>query len=399
LTLLSAAERFAAMDRSTVVLDARRCLHSQDQYSTCVACEGVCPVDAIQPGKPPILQTEACQSCMVCLTACPVGAFQSDDAIAPLLNCVPRMEASCLELVCEKHTHAEIGTADYGAIRIKGCLAGIGAGGYLMLAALDVEKIIVRTDACAACEWRGLRGRVEGQVSQARQLLGMWGKAESLLCVAEVVNPVERPLWAADNPPLSRRDLFRMLAKQGQIAMARAMENKIANAEKQAGRDRRRLLFALEHLPATHSIMAMSLKNFDFANISISEKCNACGACANACPTQALCFEKTTDDSSFTLTFSARACIGCDVCTHVCAPAAVSLDHSPLLDQVFGMEETVVVRAGDLAQCARCRTRMAKREGTDLCTLCEYRNANPFGSILPQGMKVPENLAKRKSNS
>jgi ferredoxin len=398
-SLLDAAERFASIDRSTVVLETNRCLHSQDQYSTCAVCMDVCPVDAIQYGKPPVLRTEACLSCMACLPACPVGAFQADDAVAALLNCVPRMESTVIELVCDKHSHAEMGTAHSGAIRVKGCLAGLGRGAYLMLAALGVEKIIVRTDACVACEWSSLRGRVVGQVSQARQLLGMWGKAESLLCVAEVENSVERPLWAADNPPLSRRDLFRMMARQGQVAMARAMENGNTSHEKKAGRDQQRLLGAVEHLPEARAALAMSLKNFGFANLTVSEKCTACGACAHACPTRALRFERAQDDSSFTIKFYARDCIGCDVCEHVCAPAAISIDHAPLFDQVFGAMEPLTVQTGKLARCSNCRSFMAEREGTHLCALCEYRREHPFGSMLPPGMKVPERMANKKSDS
>ena len=396
MSLLNAAERFASIDRSTVVLEPDRCLRTQDQYSACAACQDVCPAEAIQFGKPPVLDTETCQLCLACLPACPTGAIQADDGVAPLLNCATRLETTTIELVCEKHTSPETGTADSGAVRIRGCLAGLGSGTYLMLAALGIEKVIVRTDACASCEWRGLKAKVIRQISQARQLLGVWGREDHIVCAFEVENPVERPLWEASNPPLSRRDLFRMAAQQGQVAMARAMENKATHSEKLAGRDRRRLLGALEHLPGMRSAQPMSLKNFGFANLSISETCTACGACAHACPTQALRYEQAEDDSSFTLTFSVRDCIGCDVCEHVCAPGAITIDHAPLFEQVFGTAEAVTVRTDQLVRCARCHTLTARRDGTDLCAVCEYRRANPFGSMLPPGMKIPERLAKKK---
>ncbi len=53
MSLFDAAERFAAMDRSQVILDPKRCLHSLDQNSTCSACLGLCPENAILEGKPP----------------------------------------------------------------------------------------------------------------------------------------------------------------------------------------------------------------------------------------------------------------------------------------------------------------------------------------------------------
>lgn len=399
MSFLDAAERFTSIDRSMVVLEIDRCLHHQDQFSACVACQDLCPVGAIEFGKAPVLRAESCQSCLTCLPACPTGAFQADDAVALLLNCVTRVETKSIELVCEKHICPEMGLADSGAVRVRGCLAGLGSGAYLMLAALGLEKVIVRTDACSSCEWKSLHGQVVRQVSQARQLLGMWGREESLVCVFEVENPVERLLWDAANPPLSRRDLFRMVAQQGQIAMARAMENKATGSGKVAGRNRRRLLGALEHLPEIHLAQSMSLKGFEFANLSISGECTACGACAHACPTQALRFEQTDDETSFTLTFSARNCVGCAVCEHVCAPGAVSLDYAPLFEQIFGAGEAVLAHSGKLARCSRCRALVAEREGTGLCTLCEQRQKNPFGSILPPGMKVPERLVNRKSAS
>lgn len=242
MSLLSAAERLAAMDRSAVKFSVERCLHTQDRYSSCTACFDICPAEAIQPGKPPALLSDTCRNCLVCLAMCPMGAYQADDGISALLTCVTRTDTKIIELVCEKHSNAEMGKEDGIAIRIKGCLAGLGSGTYLMLAALGVEQIIVRLDECENCEWAGLREQVEKQAVQARQLLSMWGKAKNVVCWSEKPMVLQRPLWEAANPPLSRRDLFRMAAQQGKIAMARAMENKNINAQKGMGNNRRRML-------------------------------------------------------------------------------------------------------------------------------------------------------------
>ncbi len=383
MSLFSAAERLSAIDRSEVVLEINRCLHTHDRHSTCLACQDVCPADAIQPGKPPTLQTELCQSCLACLPACPVGAFRVDDAVAGLLNCATRMEASVIEVVCEKQTRATIGVADGTAILVKGCLAGLGRGAYLMLVALGAEKIIVRTDACSTCEWAGLRKLVEWQVSQARQLLGMWGKTDSLVCVSAIEQPTERPLWEAANPPLSRRDLFRMLAWQGKRAMARAMEKGVAESTRELGSDRLRMLFGVSHLLEDPPQANLSLNGFSFATLTISEACTACGACSKACPTGALQFEKENEETTFSILFSAQHCVGCNICEHVCLPNAITLDHAPTFEQVFGSQEPAIVESGQLERCERCNTLIAARVGLKLCALCEYRRAHPFGSMLP----------------
>ena len=92
MSLLDAAERFASLDRSQVLLDAKRCLHSQDRGSECAACFDICPVNAITASKPPALAAEACQGCFACIPACPTGAYRVDDDVSSLINCVTHVD-------------------------------------------------------------------------------------------------------------------------------------------------------------------------------------------------------------------------------------------------------------------------------------------------------------------
>lgn len=382
MSLLNAAERFASIDRSQVVLDTKRCLHSQDQYSDCAACFSICPVDAIAVGKPPGLNVERCGSCLACLPACPVGAFSADDDVADLLNCAAHVEDQAVELLCGLHPQPEMGcNPDAIGIRIRGCLAGLGTGAYLMLAALGLDRIVARTDACRACLWQTLGAEVHRQAARANKLLDAWNKGDTVFCADDNVSLVERILWDAKNPPLSRRDLFRLMARQGQVAMARTLENGVSESKRQPGRDRLRLLSTASHLgePST----AANMSELSFASLSISEACTACGACGKACLTEALHFEKNEDAMTFSISFSAQNCIACDLCEHVCLPDAITLDHAPAFEQVFGREEAAVAASGILVRCARCKTYMAKREGVILCALCTYRRSHPFGSRLP----------------
>lgn len=383
MSLLNAAERFASIDRSQILLDPKQCLHTQDSHSACAACFEICPVDAITAGKPPSLASDVCQSCMACLPVCPVGAYHADDDVAALLNCVTHVEGKTIELLCGVHPHPDQGVETEAiGIRTRGCLAGLGVGAYLTLSALGMERILARTDACRACKWHSLDSQISPQTAQANRFLSAWGRAETVTCVGEISTPVERPLWDAHNPPLSRRDLFRMMSKQGQVAMARAMEDGVGAPHRQPGRDRMRLLAAVLHLPKPSN--SICLEDFDFALVVVSEACTACGACARACPTEALRFEKNDSEMQFSLIFSAKACIGCDICDHVCLPDAIGIDHAPSFEMIFSTNEPIIVASGQLARCERCKTLMAAREGVKLCPLCQYRRTNPFGSMLPQ---------------
>jgi ferredoxin len=373
-------------------MDQERCLHSQDRFSGCQACFEICPVGAITPGKPPRLDPEKCAQCLACLVVCPVGAYLADDEFAPLLAAAKRLEGGPLELLCERNPRPALGVSrESTAIRIKGCLAGLGSGAYLALAAIGQQRILARTDACSACEWASLPGLVEAQVSHARQLLEGCGRDSSLACMPALEAPVERPFWEAANPPLSRRDIFQTALRQGRATLARVVDEwGTTPAERQPGRDRLRLQNALKHLPASQPASRParlgSLQGMDFAWVSVSEACTACGVCARICPTSALQFGIYAGETAFQLTFQAAKCVGCDMCVHVCGPAAMTIDHDPSFARIFS-QENVIIYAGGLIKCKKCAALTVALPGVELCPLCEFRRTHPFGSMLPPGLK------------
>ncbi len=379
MNLFNAAERFAAMDHSTVILATGRCLHVRSRFSTCEACFTICPSQAISPGKPPTLDQDRCVSCLACLPVCPVGAFSADDAVSSLINTASRLEGTSLELICEKNPHASNGVNTEGVgLRLRGCLTGLGDSAYLTLTALGVEKILVRMDACETCEWKGLSLKLIDQVDHARQLLQAWGKADNIICT-QAEPEVERPLWEVTNPPLSRRDLFLMLGKQGKVAMVRAIEIERKVNVELPGRNRLRLLRTLTHLPVPEED-SIILQDMDYAWLEVSEKCTACLACVRICTTKALFFQKSEDESSFTLQFKPGNCVGCDLCMRACVPAAISIDHSPTFKQVFG-EKMVVIKEGKLARCERCGVMMTARQDISICTVCENIQKHSSGTV------------------
>lgn len=388
MSLFSAAERFAAVDRSAVTLDTARCLHTRDRFSACEACFELCPAGAIQPGKPPTLDIERCQTCLACLPACPVGAYQADDALPSLINCATRVESKFLELLCEFHPSAETGTStDVTGIRVRGCLAGLGVGAYLVLLAIGKKRIVVRTDMCKTCRWSTLVSRIHSQVAAAKRLLSTWEMDEALELITDLPMGQERPLWDAENPPLSRRDLFRLASKQAQVAIARAVNVDHRSSERHPGRDYIRITTAIAHLPEVPS-STLSLEEMGFAILSVTEDCTACNACARACPTTALDYEENTERSYYRLKFKPWLCIGCEACVHVCAPKAIRVDHAPSFVQIFGNREAAILNEGGLVRCEKCNVPFASRLEKRLCPPCEYRRENPFGSRFPYGVKI-----------
>jgi len=388
MSLLSAAERFAAMDRSSVAFDPKRCLHSSDRFAECDACFRICPVEAIHPGKPPALETEKCTHCLACLPVCPPGAFRAQEFLSALLNCITRCEGSAIELLCghNPHTDRAVNPQATGLL-VHDCLAGIGAGGYAALAALGLEEVTLRLDACPACPWGSLKSAIETQVEQARLLLAPWQKEGMIRTATEAGAPSANPILDVNNPPLTRRDLIRLAARQGQVAAARALDLQTVPGTKQPGHDRLRLLGALKHLHEPSSSCDPHLAGGNFALVSISEACTICGACARACPTSAINLDLKQEQQTFLLDFTPSLCIGCEMCIHVCEPGAVTVSHDPPFSAVFGSPAPVTLLQGFFARCETCKAVYPARDGTHLCPVCEYRLKNPFGSRLPSSFR------------
>ncbi|MGZ6347071.1 MAG: 4Fe-4S dicluster domain-containing protein [Anaerolineales bacterium] len=397
MNLFDVADRFASLDRSDVLLDSKRCLHSLFRFSDCKACMEVCPVGAILPGKVPGLDSTKCETCLACLPVCPVGAFAADDAVASLLNAVTHLDGGELELLCEKNQQAELGVSGTSTgIRVRGCLAGLGTGAFLALAAIGLDRIIVRMDACSACKWGSLSGQVYAQINQANQLLEGWGKTGNITFVAGLDSPVDRPLWKSTNPPISRRDLFLFAARQGQIAIARSIENGQPQSSHRPGRNHLRMAGAIKHLPVPVSPENINLSGMGFASVATSEACVACGTCARGCPTNALQFKTNENETSFTLSLSVRNCIGCGMCVHVCTSKTLTMDRSPSFTRIFG-EEMVILREGELVKCEQCGVLIAARPDVHLCQFCDYRRSHPFGSMQVPGAITPKAPVKMEN--
>ena len=64
----------------------------------------------------------------------------------------------------------------------------------------------------------------------------------------------------------------------------------------------------------------------------------------------------------------------------------MTIDHNPTFARIFS-QENVILRAGGLIKCKKCGAPTVALPGVELCPPCEFRRLNPFGSMLPPGLK------------
>ncbi len=384
---LSLFERLVPPDRSKVSFQPERCLHTSNRFSACAGCFELCPVDAIQAGKPPALDAERCANCLACVAVCPVGAFSAQDAVPELLDSAGILERGIVELLCVFHPHAELGVAASDtALRVKGCLAGLGVGAYLALARLGFEQVILRTDACAGCAWGDLRQSVESQVTRAKQILDAWGRADFLISNDANTALVKRPVIKIDQHVVSRRELFHIASKEGKSAASRPVQEAPAMQDIRLSPDRLRTLNAVTGLLVDVPLNDPRLTGSGFALADVSVACFACGVCARACPTGALRFS-IEQDARYQLLFLPRDCVDCRACTAVCLPQALTLENSPNFMQVFGVRGLMILSQGALVRCTVCNGLFRPKEGEKLCPVCQWKQGNPYKPVLPPGLQ------------
>jgi ferredoxin len=378
-------ERLAGETDSAVHLDAARCVHASDKQMTCSACRDVCPVNAIQGDGVPAVDGAACLACRACLPLCPTGALQMEDDVDGLLRCAARLDGPVVEVVCQHHPAAGVGEGD-AAVRVHGCLAGLGPGAYLLLAAGTHERIVARVDACATCPWGALRAQIEAQVATAQALLSPWQRAGRLALSAAAPDPgwQPRPLYGAGAPPVSRRDLFRRRHEEDEAV------DPVAGGD-HPYRERMRALRAWQQLGSYEAAdgatqMPAAAR---FATVTVADTCDACGTCARACPSGALVLDKTEGDDYFWLRFSPAACLACDLCASLCPQQAIAVHKQPTFNTILGSSAAVTLRKGPLRRCQRCQTLFAPAHpGDSYCTLCAFRQRDPFGSHLPPHLQA-----------
>jgi ferredoxin len=386
---LDVAARFLSSGDELLVTHFERCLHQISVEADCDACLQACPTEAITKGDTLIFDKAQCTSCLACVTACPTGVFTTKSQLSGLLRCAAYSPTAEIELLCEFHPSPSGGQGGIPAVVVRGCLAGLGVGTYLCLLEAGVRKIALRCEACTACSLSALYETIEKQVNETHGLLSGEGEAPLVIQLQKKEGtPAQAgPLWNADNPPISRRELFQLSTHNGIQRVIDTLGEEVEAGGKTVGADRLRFNASLPRLSAAQRIRPdADLEPFGYAAVALSDECTACAACARVCPTGALTFKES--DERFRLSFKPELCIACELCNKVCFLKAIELVRNLTAGHFAKSSTTIMLLEGERKKCYRCGEWYFARENTNLCPVCSFRKQNPFSSMLPPGINL-----------
>ncbi|MFO8074779.1 MAG: ATP-binding protein [Actinomycetota bacterium] len=368
------------------------------------------------------------------MTGQAAGGATLAERVQPLLAWVARQRDPIeLELACAEHPAPERGTKGRAVVVLPVCAAELAEHLLYELLDLGAEHVWVRTDGC------GDPAATEALLGRAGQVLAALGAGDRVRCEREPEQQRRRRVLDATVMAVSRRRLLMLpesdatpdpgaSAHRRLVAALRALAAADADtAPTPGGVDQGDAGPAADAVdttptaggtdadeagPAAGAAAAADGAPGDRGEPAdgdrsgadepppcpadlpgpglalVSEGCTACGVCVRACPEDALALvdvaETGPDGATVTRTVLRQypaACGGAGDCLELCPESALSAPEHWGLNALL---EDDVVDLDEIAKavCRRCGTTFPDT-GAELCEVCAFRRANPFGATLP----------------
>ena len=346
-------------------IQAEKCLRFRG--AACSRCIDACPVEALSFDSTIVLSKEKCLQCGMCLHSCHTGVFSAKDEWDFLIKSVSGfLSKTSLELICGFHPEPETGISGCeNAVKTANCLAALSPSLYIALQAIGMERIFLRLDACAECP-AGLQ-----KAKPAIQTIAASHAAILRLVESPLAEMVRRPVQTYKDTAISRRGLFRSLVGQG---------GEHPFGCQAASSERTRLLRSLEIFFQSNEKDGKSIEGLPFFEMSLTDNCNACMACARCCPSGAI-KASITNKNLFKLEFAPGLCLDCKLCVAACRLDAILRTPLKTLANVEASLHRVILE-DEVQTCSRCKTPFrAEEKDQTLCPACAFRRDNPFGAI------------------
>ncbi len=328
------------------------------------------------------------------------------ERVQPLLAWTARQrEPVTIELACREHPSPERGAKGRAVVVLPTCVGALPEHLLYELVDLGAERVWVRTDGCADPEAAG------ALLARVGQVLAALGAGDRVHAEREPAQQRRRHVLDATVMAVSRRRLLMLPENDatpdprasGHRRLVTALRALAADAADAPGADDTpgaEDTAGSEEAPGTEDAAADADGSSadeplpspaDLAGPGLallSEGCTACGVCVRACPEDALALvdiaETGPDGSTVTRTVLRQypaACGGARDCIDLCPEDALSAPEHWGLDALL---EDDVVDLDEIAKavCRRCGATFPDT-GAELCEVCAFRRANPFGAALP----------------
>jgi len=274
--------------------------------------------------------------------------------------------------------------SEHAVIQLTTCIAEVATAVLLELIAGGASGITAALDGCA----NPLEAKAV--VARAGTFLPPLGRPETISDALTLPTYRKRgalwPILGETAVPVSRRSLF---GRTDDLHLVEPSEHPT-----------KRLVTVLREL-AGGDVSGIELDGIPTGvpNLTAS-RCAGTGVCARTCPVDALTLTRTVlaeanpgQDviAQFQLTFEPAKCTDCGQCLQVCPESALERSDDYAWSSLLSAER-VDLRVGLIRRCARCG---AGHSGAgDLCAVCAYRAANPFGSTMPPGRLMGADQAR-----
>lgn len=276
-------------------------------------------------------------------------------SVTSALAAVRAAQDPVVEVLCH-HRDPAAGPGGRLCVRLTGCVGEVDEAFLAELLAAGAQRVIVRVEGCA--------GGAAAVVAGLEELV--------------VIDPVEKAwsgLWKrrvvvdAEARRVSRRVLVNPLGAVDEVLPA--------EPDDELG-VRQRLRTALVTL-AEQGRWTPPDSRAGGVTMDV-DGCRARGMCALACPEQAVTLDRA--DSVARLSFDPGLCTQCGECVRLCDASAITIGGEARVWDVAYASPAVVAEVR-VATCARCGGAFSPEGDEQLCPVCAFRRANPFGSAAP----------------